>query len=74
MSLPKTDDDSREPISLFELERRTRHLDPSRAVTDDAIPKLPSSSPWAASIDEIVGAEPPINREVDGTINLEEDQ
>jgi hypothetical protein len=52
----------REPISLFELERRRRHLEPGEGTISDNFPKLPATSPWSS---DPVGDEPTINREED---------
>ena len=52
-----------EPVSLFELERRRRGLDPAAAEPSEDIPKLPSTSPWA---DDPVGKELPVDRREDG--------
>jgi hypothetical protein len=62
---PKTKtptDDSREPVSLFELERRRRHLEPGEGTISDDIPRLPASSPWAS---DPCGKEPNIDRSED---------
>jgi hypothetical protein len=72
---PKQQDFESEPISLWELGRRKRGLDPASAEIEDAVPKLPPTSPWAASIDEICGTEPPIDGTSEATININsEDQ
>jgi hypothetical protein len=55
--------DNREPISLFELERRQRHLEPGAGTISDDFPKLPASSPWHS---DPVGKEPAVDRREDG--------
>jgi len=57
-------DIDKEPVSYFTLEQRRRQLEPGEPIADP-IPALPSSSPWAASIDEIVGVEPGVDRRED---------
>ena len=56
-----------EPISMFELERRRRGLDPGAAEPSDEIPQLPSSSPWSGT-NPGPGDEPTINREEDSDV------
>jgi hypothetical protein len=53
----------REPVSLFELERRKRGLEPGQGTISDDFPKLPGDSPWHH---DPVPTEPAINREEDG--------
>jgi hypothetical protein len=61
-----TTTDSDEPQTIWAFERRRRQLDESQTIADE-VPRLPPTSPWAAGIDQISGAEPPIDRSCDGT-------
>jgi hypothetical protein len=56
--------DNREAISLFELERRQRHLEPGQGTISDDFPPLPASSPWSAA--NAIPDELPIDRRCDG--------
>jgi hypothetical protein len=56
----------REPVSYFELQRRSLNSDPDIAPRTDAkLPPLPSSSPWAK---DPVPDEPTIDRTEDGDV------
>jgi hypothetical protein len=61
MSAPTKPND-REPVSLFELERRQRDLEPGAGTVSDDFPKLPASSPWHH---DPCGPEPLIDRRED---------
>jgi hypothetical protein len=57
-------DIDREPVTYWEYERSRREVtNPGEDATSGSMPmpRLPSTSPWHKSIDEIVGVEPPIN-------------
>ena len=60
---PNSDDD--QPArTYFEWERRSiNNPELKDKGGGGTIPKLPPTSPWAASIDEVVGPEPLINTE-----------
>ena len=69
-------DNELEVTTYFELQRNRDGLpEPGEAMPAPVMPKLPPSSPWAASIDEICGAEPLIDGTSEATININsEDQ
>jgi hypothetical protein len=59
---PKTPPDSNdEPLTYFELQRR-RDANPEIGAGEisGAMPRLPASSPWSTSLDEVSGKEPPL--------------
>ena len=75
MSKPQSDDRP-EATTYFQLQRNRDGLpDPGESKPAPVMPALPPTSPWAASIDEICGAEPPIDGTSEATININsEDQ
>jgi hypothetical protein len=54
-----------EPSTYFEIEQQ-RLNNPGEEKTAPTMPELPPTSPWAASIDEVVGVEPSHDRTEDG--------
>jgi hypothetical protein len=62
MSRPKSHDDSDEPQTMFEWQRRSINNPELGGEGKGDVPPMPASSPWAASIDEICGVEPTIDR------------
>jgi hypothetical protein len=54
----------REPVTYFELQRRS-NADPGETPTGNAIPSLPPSSPWHS---DPVPPEPTIDRSEDGDV------
>jgi hypothetical protein len=56
--------DDPEATTYFQLQRNRDGLpEPGESKPAPVMPPLPPSSPWAASIDEVVGPEPTINTE-----------
>ena len=56
--------DELEVTTYFQLQRNRDGLpDPGESKPAPVMPALPPTSPWAASIDEVVGVEPLINTE-----------
>jgi hypothetical protein len=68
--------DDPEPSTYFQLQRNRDSLsEVGESKPAPVMPPLPPRSPWAASIDEICGAEPPIDGTSEATININsEDQ
>jgi hypothetical protein len=75
MSKPHSDNQP-EVTTYYQLQRNRDALpEPGESNPAPVMPALPASSPWAASIDEICGAEPPIDGTSEATININsEDQ
>ena len=68
---PLEDDDPHEAVSYFTLEARRQNRE--TLLGGEPLPPQPASSPWAASIDEIVGPEPSHDRREDGDCFQPED-
>jgi hypothetical protein len=73
---------SDEPQTVFAYEQRRRALEQregplgpgeAQAATPWQYPRLPSSSPWSTSLDEMVGVEPAVDRTEDAAFNREEE-
>ena len=75
MSKPHSNDEP-EVTTYFQIQRNRDGLpEPGESKPAPVMPRLPPESPWAASIDEICGAEPPIDGTSEATININsEDQ
>ena len=65
LAMPKPHSDDRpEATTYFELQRNRDGIpEPGEEKVAPVMPPLPPTSPWAASIDEVVGVEPLINTE-----------
>ena len=63
MSLPR-DTDEPEATTYFQIEQRRAANPGEEKVSSDisTLPPQPPGSPWAASIDEICGVEPTVDR------------
>jgi hypothetical protein len=68
MTTPKPDDDA--PTSYFEMQRRRMGLDGvDDAEINEAIPKLPATSPWSS---DPCGPEPLIDRSEDANAGIKQ--